>query len=116
MTESDHTAQTHAGKGAGFTQSTAFVIIVGLWFAALFGGGDMAELSPDTLGAAADRIWKAITHAPVELPGAPPIRVGCSVGGAILPGRAEDAESLVRAADEALMRAKEEGKNRIRFA
>ena len=29
---------------------------------------------------------------------------------------AEDAESLVRAADEALMRAKEEGKNRIRFA
>ncbi|ALG59548.1 MULTISPECIES: hypothetical protein [Citromicrobium] len=39
MTESDHTAQTHAGKGAGFTQSTAFVIIVGLWFAALFGGG-----------------------------------------------------------------------------
>ena len=67
-------------------------------------------------GAAADRIWKAITHAPVELPGAPPIRVGCSVGGAILPGRAEDAESLVRAADEALLRAKEEGKNRIRFA
>ncbi len=39
MTESDHTAQTPTGKGAGFTQSTAFVVIVGLWFAALFGGG-----------------------------------------------------------------------------
>ena len=39
MTESDHTAQTHTGKAAGFTQSTAFVVIVGLWFAALFGGG-----------------------------------------------------------------------------
>ena len=85
-----------------------------------YGGEELAVVlpgvRPDTLGAAADRIWKAITHAPVELPGAPPIRVGCSVGGAILPGRAEDAESLVRAADEALLRAKEEGKNRIRFA
>lgn len=39
MTESDHTAQTHAGKAAGFTHSTAFVVIVGLWFATLFGGG-----------------------------------------------------------------------------
>ena len=85
-----------------------------------YGGEELAVVlpgvRPDTLGAAADRIWKALARAPVELPGAPPIRVGCSVGGAILPGRAEDAESLVRAADEALLRAKEEGKNRIRFA
>ena len=46
----------------------------------------------------------------------PTLRVGVSIGGALLPGRAEDAASLVRAADEALLRAKAEGKNRIRLA
>lgn len=85
-----------------------------------YGGEELAVVLPgvraDTLSAAADRIWKAITDAPVDLPSGPAVRIGCSVGGAILPGRAEDAEGLVQAADEALLRAKGEGKNRIRFA
>jgi diguanylate cyclase (GGDEF)-like protein len=85
-----------------------------------YGGEEMAVILPgvktEDLTAAADRIWKAVTHEPVELPNAPTLRVGCSIGGALLPGRAEDAEGLVRAADDALLRAKKEGKNRIRFA
>ena len=65
MTESDHTAQTHAGKGAGFTQSTAFVIIVGLWFAALFGGGCLLLACPEDPGTS--RILSGTNSGPFSL-------------------------------------------------
>ncbi|HJL17041.1 MAG TPA: sensor domain-containing diguanylate cyclase [Sandaracinaceae bacterium LLY-WYZ-13_1] len=85
-----------------------------------YGGEEMAVVlagvRQESLTAAADRIWKAVTDEPVDLPGAPRVRIGCSIGGALLPGRAEDAPGLVQAADDALLRAKKEGKNRIRFA
>jgi diguanylate cyclase (GGDEF)-like protein len=70
----------------------------------------------ESMVGAADRIWKAVTHAPIEVPNVVTMRIGCAIGGAMLPGRAEDAEELIRAADVALARAKAEGKNRIRFA
>ena len=85
-----------------------------------YGGDEMAIVLPGvrqkSLAAAADRLWKAVTDAPVELPSGGTIRIACSIGGAMLPGRAEDAEGLLGAADDALLRAKKDGKNRIRFA
>lgn len=85
-----------------------------------YGGEELAVLLPgvrqDYLAGAAERVWRSVTDAPVVLANGTTVRVGCSVGGAVLPGRAEDAASLVRAADGALLRAKDDGKNRIRFA
>ena len=85
-----------------------------------YGGEELAILlrgvSREQMINAADRIWRAITQAPIDLPSGPVVKIGCSIGGAVLPGRAEDAAGLVLAADQSLLRAKSEGKNRLRFA
>ena len=39
MTENDHAGENTSAKHGRFTQSTGFAALVGLWFAALFGGG-----------------------------------------------------------------------------
>ncbi len=85
-----------------------------------YGGEELAVLlagvGHEGLVAAADRIHKAMTARIYHLADAPAMRMGVSIGAALLPGRAEDSAGLVRAADEALLRAKADGKNRIRIA
>lgn len=84
-----------------------------------YGGEEFAVVLPgvrrDTLATAATRVLEAIGAEPHAL-GTTSLSISCSVGGAILPGRAQDLEGLVRAADEALLRAKREGKKRISLA
>jgi diguanylate cyclase (GGDEF)-like protein len=85
-----------------------------------YGGEEIAVLlsgvSGEALSGAAERIRQTITGAPFELPNGASMKIGVSIGGAVLPGRAHDAPSLLRAADDALLRAKSDGKNRARIA
>jgi len=85
-----------------------------------YGGEELAVLlrgvGRDGLGRAAERIFEALTRPRFEVPAGPLVEIRCSMGGAVLPGRADDAEGLVRAADDALLRAKREGKHRYRLA
>lgn len=85
-----------------------------------YGGEELAVVlvgvTRDKLMKAAERVHAALTSRPFVVPNVPPLRVGVSIGAAIVPGRAEDAEGLCYAADVALMRAKNEGKNCIRSA
>jgi diguanylate cyclase (GGDEF)-like protein len=84
---------------------------------ARFGGEEFIALLPETGPeegrAAAERIRAAIEAG--EVPhGEQPIRVTASVGLAWYPARQiEDHEALVRAADDALYRAKKGGRNRV---
>ena len=70
----------------------------------------------DSVSSAAMRVFRAVTGDPFAGPDGRPLSIRCSLGGAVLPGRAEDSASLVRAADDALLRAKREGKNRVCLA
>ncbi len=85
-----------------------------------YGGEELAVVlsgvSQQTLQSAAERVHAAVTSEPVVVEGTPPIEVGVSLGAALVPGRAEDAEGLCQAADQALLRAKADGKNCIRLA
>ena len=84
-------------------------------------GGDefavVAELGEDDPSEDAARLARrlvAALEAPFDLGGAT-VRVGCSVGVALAPQDAADAEGLMRRADLALYRAKAEGRGRFRF-
>ncbi len=84
-----------------------------------YGGEELAivlsGVSRENLLGAAERVHAAVTARPIEVGGLS-LRIGVSLGAALVPGRAEDAEGLCHAADLALMRAKGEGKNCIRLA
>lgn len=79
-------------------------------------GGDefaviVAELdSTAAVEALAERIILAL-HNPIELT-AGPVTVGASIGIALFPADSDDPEQLVRCADRAMYRAKQQGKNR----
>jgi diguanylate cyclase (GGDEF)-like protein len=78
------------------------------------GGDEFLVLLPDTdrqgAGRVAGKILKAMAE-PFEV-GFGRVGISASIGGSFLPGPASDQESLVRAADMALYRAKREGRNR----
>lgn len=86
-------------------------------------GEEFAVLLPDTgfdgALAAGERMRAAVADGPVRLPGAAPdggpveLVVTCSVGVATFPAHASDRESLYRAADRAMLRAKEGGRNQV---
>lgn len=57
----------------------------------------------------------ALTHVPCFIEGNP-ISIGMSIGAAIYPDDGEDPEALVKAADRAMYRAKNSGKNRIEYS
>jgi diguanylate cyclase (GGDEF)-like protein len=86
---------------------------------ARLGGDEFAIVVPDadlaTLRAVAERAIVAVTAASerLELDG---IRLGASVGLALLPDDATDADSLLQAADAALRAAKRDGKGRVAMA
>jgi diguanylate cyclase (GGDEF)-like protein len=64
---------------------------------------------------AADRVVAAVRE-PLTLPSATePVRVGASIGVAMFPTDGDDFEALVRAADVAMYRSKELGRNRSSF-
>jgi diguanylate cyclase (GGDEF)-like protein len=76
----------------------------------------LPETGPDEGRRAGERIRAAVSTQPVEVEGQAPLPVTCSVGLAWYPARQlEDHESLVRAADDALYRAKKGGRNRVAF-
>lgn len=85
-------------------------------FATRFGGDEFAAALPgvskEDAVQIAERIRAAVTSHVYEKNG---VRVypGLSCGVAALPGDAPDAESLFRAADQAMYRAKKGGKNRV---
>jgi len=85
-----------------------------------YGGEELAVLlrgvGRDELERAAERIFATLTSRRFEVPQGPVVEIRCSMGGAVLPGRAGDGEGLVRAADDALLRAKRDGKHRYRLA
>ena len=85
-----------------------------------YGGEEIIALLPETGPEegrrAAERIRAAVGTSPVELDVDQALGVTCSVGLAWYPARQlEDHESLLRAADTALYRAKKAGRNRVEF-
>ncbi len=68
----------------------------------------------DGLLRAANRLLNVISE-PIELTDGTPVRVGASVGIALFPDDALEAEELVRQADVAMYRAKEGGRGSVRF-
>lgn len=85
-----------------------------------YGGEELAVLlrgvGREELGRAAERVFDALTKPRFEVPSGPVIEIRCSMGGAVLLGRADDGAGLLRAADDALLRAKREGKHRYCLA
>lgn len=85
---------------------------------ARYGGDELAvlliETGADGARIVADRLREGVRRAPIE--GLGRGRVTITVGLATLPECARDAESLIAAADQALLAAKREGKDRTRRA
>jgi len=85
-----------------------------------YGGEEFAVLLLDArapgAAAVAERIRVAVEHEATVLPSGVEVRVTVSLGVACLPDDATDSESLVRAADDALYRAKSGGRNRVERA
>ena len=87
---------------------------------ARFGGDEFAVIQPDTGSdgavAVADRVRERIAAHPfLEVDGLN-VRLTASVGVATLPDVAASAEELLKAADTAMYRVKESGKNGVRIA
>lgn len=84
---------------------------------ARYGGEEFLLVLPSThlAGAltVAERVWRTIGERPFEI-GATSERITVSIGVALYPSRGvSNRDSLVKAADRALYRAKEDGRNRI---
>lgn len=82
-------------------------------------GGDefvlvLTELPADAWAPVLDRLVEAVSQ-PVKLEGGPTVQVGASVGVAAASPEA-DAQALLSLADQALLRAKREGKGRVVLA
>jgi diguanylate cyclase (GGDEF)-like protein/PAS domain S-box-containing protein len=86
--------------------------------AARWGGEEFCLLLPDTEAAAAlataERLREAIAAMPVPSPPAGTLRVTASLGVAATGSGSADIDALVEAADQAMYRAKREGRNRVR--
>jgi diguanylate cyclase (GGDEF)-like protein len=82
-----------------------------------FGGDEFAVLLPETTGEnalrVADKIRRAVSA--WEFPGVPK-QVTISIGAACLPRHGETRDELIKAADDALYRAKQSGRNRLLLA
>lgn len=88
-------------------------------FLARFGGDEFALLIPETIDQeiqalnCAEKVVDALSK-PFNL-GGHEVHIGVSVGTTIYPDHATDVESLMRHADVAMYRAKDEGKNKVTF-
>jgi two-component system, cell cycle response regulator len=85
-----------------------------------YGGEEFTVILPSAdRGAAAvvgERLRAAVGSKTFEVGCSSPIQVTCSVGVASLPEDGKDAQSVVAAADDALLEAKARGKNRVCLA
>lgn len=75
------------------------------------GGDEFTLLLPDTPANAAQRLAARLLQelaAPFQLNGHPVDYITCSIGIAVAPEHAEDSESLIRAADQAMYQAKKQ--------
>ena len=88
-------------------------------FIARFGGDEFALLIPEQINSPlqalkrANEIVESLSQ-PFNLAGHE-VHIGVSVGTTIYPDHAKDVESLMRHADVAMYRAKDEGKNKVTF-
>ena len=90
--------------------------------AARYGGEEfvlaLPETGPESALEAAERVRRRIAalRVPNEAEGGEPVSITVSLGVASIPGDADDARSLMAAADRALYRAKQSGKDRSEAA
>ena len=77
----------------------------------------LAEISPGSVRAAAERVRKKISGATTPLPGGDVVRVTASIGGALAPaGERATAEALIALADRYLYEAKKRGRDCVALA
>jgi len=84
---------------------------------ARIGGDEFAVVLADTKRAQVERVAQKLAHAfdkTFEVDGKP-VALGVSIGAALFPDDGPDSESLMKGADAAMHRAKEEGGNSYRF-
>lgn len=87
---------------------------------ARYGGEEFAILLPMTSSAGAkevaERCARQLAGTPLEADGVPPIRITASMGVACADGHGPALEELLKAADAALYRAKQAGRDRVELA
>ena len=87
---------------------------------ARYGGEEFVIVLPETgsqgAGVVADKIRRAVGDRPIAGPTGPDVEMTVSIGRATYPGDGETADDLLRAADAAMYRAKEEGRDRVAAA
>jgi two-component system cell cycle response regulator len=91
----------------------------GVDLACRYGGEEFVFVMPDTDATfaeiVAERLRAAIAREPIDVPNGEPLPVTTSIGVASLDlsSDAETPQTLIKAADEALYRAKDDGRNRV---
>lgn len=85
-----------------------------------YGGEEFVALLSETdvegARATGEKVREAVGSEPFDTPGEEPIRLTVSVGVASFPLHAERFDELLEAADQALYRAKQEGRDRVKVA
>ncbi|MCS7187575.1 MAG: sensor domain-containing diguanylate cyclase [Armatimonadetes bacterium] len=86
-------------------------------FLARYGGEEFIVLAPQTPAdralILAERLRQVIAESPITVSSDLQIRITISVGVAVFPEHAQNGNELVRAADEALYKAKQTGRNKV---
>ncbi|MGH2725047.1 MAG: diguanylate cyclase [Actinomycetota bacterium] len=87
---------------------------------ARYGGEEFVIVLPETEAdgarVVADKIRRAVADGPITSPTGPDVHMTVSIGTATFPGDGEMADDLLRAADTAMYRAKDEGRDRVATA
>ncbi len=86
-------------------------------FLARYGGEEFVVLAPQTPAdralILAERLRQVIAESPISVSPDLQLRITISIGVAVFPEHAQNGNELVRAADEALYKAKQTGRNRV---
>ncbi len=124
MVDADHFKRVNDGHGHG-TGDRVLKLLAGICHDTLrrvdilgrYGGEEFIVVLPETplepAAESAERLRRAIETSSVEAPDGSPVTVTVSIGLAELQEADRSLESLMQRADEALYRAKEQGRNRV---